>query len=119
MDAIKAAPSHSINHYVILVKKGVYKEYVNIDQTKTNIVLMGEAVSAQGFVAIDIGFENIAGQKNMQAVAVLSASDHSAFHQCKITGNQDTLLLHAGRQFFRECEIIGTIDSGPDLRFLA
>ncbi|XP_004305374.1 PREDICTED: pectinesterase-like [Fragaria vesca subsp. vesca] len=135
MDAIKAAPSHSNNHYVILVKKGVYKEYVNIDQTKTNIVLMGEgkeatiisgsksvgggqqtfdsatfAVSAQGFVAIDIGFENTAGQKNMQAVAVLSAGDHAAFHRCKITGNQDTLLVHAGRQFFRECEIICTVD---------
>ncbi|KAL6133524.1 hypothetical protein ACLB2K_065759 [Fragaria x ananassa] len=135
MDAIKAAPSHSNNHFVILVKKGVYKEYVNIDQTKTNIVLMGEgkdatiisgsksvgggqqtfdsatfAVSAQGFVAIDIGFENTAGQKNMQAVAVLSAGDHAAFQRCKITGNQDTLLVHAGRQFFRECEIIGTVD---------
>lgn len=46
MDAIKAAPSHSNNHFVILVKKGVYKEYVNIDQTKTNIVLMGEGKDA-------------------------------------------------------------------------
>ncbi|XP_050379516.1 pectinesterase/pectinesterase inhibitor PPE8B-like [Argentina anserina] len=135
MDAIAAAPSHSTNYFVILVKKGVYKEYVNIDTTKSNIVLIGEGkdatiisgsksvgggratfdtatfvVRAQGFVAINIGFENTAGQKNLQGVALLSGGDRSVFYRCKITGNQDTLLVEAGRQFFRECQIIGTID---------
>ncbi|PQQ01825.1 putative pectinesterase/pectinesterase inhibitor 44 [Prunus yedoensis var. nudiflora] len=35
MDAIAAAPSHSQKQFVIFVKKGVYKEYVKIDKTKT------------------------------------------------------------------------------------
>ncbi|KAL6133510.1 hypothetical protein ACLB2K_065745 [Fragaria x ananassa] len=137
MDAIAAAPSQlSSKHFVILVKKGVYKEYVNIDKTKSNIVLIGEgkdatiisgsksvggggqatfdtatfAVRAQGFVAMDIGFENTADPKSGQAVAVQSSGDRSVFYRCKISGNQDTLLVQAGRQFFRECQIIGSID---------
>ncbi|KAM5559652.1 pectinesterase [Rosa sericea] len=135
MDAIAAAPSHSTKYFVILVKKGVYNEYVNIDNTKSNMILIGEgkddtvisgsksvsgglktfdtatfAVRAQGFVAIDIGFENTAGQNNSQAVALLSGGDRSVFYRCKITGNQDTLLVQAGRQFFRECQITGTVD---------
>ncbi|KAL6145683.1 hypothetical protein ACLB2K_056368 [Fragaria x ananassa] len=136
MDAIAAAPSQlSSKHFVILVKKGVYKEYVNIGNTKSNIVLIGEgkdatiisgsksvgggqatfdtatfAVRAQGFVAMDIGFENTADPKSGQAVAVQSSGDHSVFYRCKISGNQDTLLVQAGRQFFRECQIIGSID---------
>ncbi|XP_024188023.1 pectinesterase/pectinesterase inhibitor PPE8B-like [Rosa chinensis] len=44
MDAIKEAPSHSTNYFVILVKRGVYHEYVNIDETKSNLVLMGEGM---------------------------------------------------------------------------
>ncbi|KAM5561612.1 hypothetical protein ABKV19_022286 [Rosa sericea] len=135
MDAIKEAPSHSTNYFVILVKRGVYNEYVNIDETKSNLVLMGEgmdvttisgsksvgggqqtfdsatfAVRALGFIAMDIGFENTAGQENLQALAVLSSGDRSAFYRCKMTGNQDTLLVQAGRQFFRECQITGTVD---------
>lgn len=46
MDAIAAAPSHSTEYFVILVKKGVYKEYVNIDNTKSNLVLIGEGKDA-------------------------------------------------------------------------
>lgn len=43
-DAIAAAPSHSTNYFVILVKRGVYHEYVNIDDTKSNLVLIGEGM---------------------------------------------------------------------------
>lgn len=59
---------------------------------------------------MDIGFENTAGQANMQALAVLSSGDRSTFYRCRITGNQDTLLVLAGRQFYRECKITGTVD---------
>ncbi|KAL6145684.1 hypothetical protein ACLB2K_056369 [Fragaria x ananassa] len=53
---------------------------------------------------------NTTGQKNGQAMALLSGGDRSVFYQCKITGNQDTLLVQVSRQLFRECQIIGTID---------
>lgn len=68
------------------------------------------AVFGEGFIAKDIGFENTAGPENSQAVALLSASDHLVFHRCKISGYQDSLLVHIGRQFYRECQISGSID---------
>ncbi|XP_008233460.1 PREDICTED: pectinesterase/pectinesterase inhibitor PPE8B-like [Prunus mume] len=108
MDAIAAVPSHSQKQFVIFVKKGVYKEYVKIDKTKMNLVLIGQGMSvttisgyrsnasgwqtidsptfdvrAQGFIAMDIGFENTAGPNNRQAVALSVGGDQSAFHRCK------------------------------------
>ncbi|KAM1038991.1 hypothetical protein ACFX13_034328 [Malus domestica] len=134
-EALAVAPSHNQNYFVIFVKRGVYKENVNIDSSKCNLVLIGEgmdvttisgsrsfrsgwetfysatfAVSADGFIAMDIGFENTAGPENYQAVALLSGGDRAVFYRCKISGYQDTLLVHAGRQFFRECQISGSLD---------
>ncbi|KAI5346138.1 hypothetical protein L3X38_014017 [Prunus dulcis] len=108
LDAIAAAPSHSEKQFVIFLKKGVYKEYAKIDKTMTNLVLIGEGMSvttisgdrsnasgwatmksatfdvrAQGFIAMDIGFENTAGPNNRQAVALSVGGDQSAFHRCK------------------------------------
>ncbi|MCI23839.1 putative pectinesterase/pectinesterase inhibitor 21-like, partial [Trifolium medium] len=36
--------------------------------------------------------------------------DRSAFFDCAIRGYQDTLYAHAHRQFYRNCEISGTVD---------
>ncbi|TQD76072.1 hypothetical protein C1H46_038384 [Malus baccata] len=134
-DAIAAAPDHSRQYFVIFVKRGVYYEYVNIDAKKSNLVLVGEGmdntiisgnrsngtgwgtsdsatftVKADGFIAVNIGFVNTAGPYKMQAVALRSQGDRSAFFQCSISGYQDTLLVHDGRQFFRMCKISGTVD---------
>ncbi|XP_061999449.1 pectinesterase/pectinesterase inhibitor PPE8B-like [Rosa rugosa] len=123
MQAVEAVPDHSRKRFAILVKRGVYKENVDINVKKTNLVLIGEgmdvttitghksnAVKAEGFIAIDIGFENTAGPHNGQAVALLVKGDQSAFFRCKINGYQDTLYAHNSRQFFRECKISGTVD---------
>lgn len=46
----------------------------------------------------------------MQAVALLSGSDKSAFYRCSIEGYQDTLYTFVFKQFYKECQIYGTVD---------
>ncbi|KAL1805008.1 hypothetical protein ACET3Z_028076 [Daucus carota] len=134
-DAIKAVPDYSTNRTVIYVKKGVYKEYVEISKKKWNVMLVGDGmdvtiisgnhsfiggwttyrsatfgVKGRGFIARDMTFENTAGPENHQAVAFRSDSDLSVLYRCAMRGYQDTLYAHSQRQFYRECHITGTVD---------
>lgn len=43
-------------------------------------------------------------------MALLVASDHAVFYRCSIAGYQDTLYALSLRQFYRECDIYGTVD---------
>ncbi|PON42632.1 Pectinesterase inhibitor domain containing protein [Parasponia andersonii] len=134
-EAVNAAPSYSNRRYIIYLKKGVYRENVDMKRKKTNIMFVGDgigqtvvtgnrnfmqgwttfrtatvAVSGKGFIARDITFRNTAPPENHQAVALRVDSDQSAFFRCSIEGHQDTLYAHSLRQFYRECDIYGTID---------
>nr|QIR83184.1 pectin methylesterase 26 [Cunninghamia lanceolata] len=134
-DAINAAANQSADRCVIYVTAGVYEEYVQIPKYKYNIMLIGDGIDVtvitgnrsvvdgwttfnsatvaavgQGFLARDITFENTAGAEKHQAVALRVGSDLSAFYRCSIKGYQDTLYTHSLRQFYRECDIYGTVD---------
>ncbi|KAK4756879.1 hypothetical protein SAY87_007006 [Trapa incisa] len=134
-DAINSAPNNSYDRIIIYVREGVYMEYVDIPSYKTNIVLLGDgadvtvitgnrsyddgwttfrsatvAVSGEGFLARDIAFENTAGPGKHQAVALRVNADYTALYRCSIRAYQDTLYVHSFRQFYRECDISGTVD---------
>ncbi|CDP03022.1 unnamed protein product [Coffea canephora] len=67
-------------------------------------------ITGDGFIAKDIGFQNTAGPNGDQAVAVLIASDRAVLYRCTLAGYQDTLYALSLRQFYRECDIYGTVD---------
>ncbi|KAF8780614.1 hypothetical protein HU200_001214 [Digitaria exilis] len=133
--AIAAAPSASSKPHVVYIKAGLYNEFVEIN--KSNITLVGEGadktvisgsrcnadghetadtavvrVYASDFIAKGLCIENTSGPrvKDGQAVALLNNSDRSALFHCTLRGFQDTLCALAGKQFYRECRISGTVD---------
>lgn len=64
----------------------------------------------QGFVGVNFTVRNTAGAVKHQAVAVRNGADLSTFYSCSFEGYQDTLYTHSLRQFYRECDIYGTVD---------
>ncbi|KAL7136942.1 hypothetical protein ABFS83_10G062700 [Erythranthe nasuta] len=129
-EAIQAA---SGGRFVIYVKSGTYNEKINTN--KDGITLIGDGkystiitasssvgkgstlrgsatftITGDGFIARDIGFQNTAGPQAEQAVALTVVSDHSVLYRCSVAGYQDTLYALSFRQFYRECDIYGTVD---------
>ncbi|KAK4489437.1 hypothetical protein RD792_005246 [Penstemon davidsonii] len=134
--ALDAAARRSGNgRFVIQVRRGVYRENLDIGNGLRNIMLVGDGmtntiitgsrsvgggsttfnsatviVTGEGFIARGITFRNTAGPQNNQAVALRSGADLSVFHRCGFEGYQDTLYVHSQRQFYKECYIYGTVD---------
>ncbi|KAI4355875.1 hypothetical protein L6164_004604 [Bauhinia variegata] len=126
--AIAKAPNLSKEAYTIYVRAGTYKEFVTVPPHKTNIVLIGHSpqttkivapantkgttidIYGAGFMAQNMAFVNSADLNASAAVAVRNEADHSVFFQCSIEGFQDTLWAVSGRQFYKNCDIYGTVD---------
>nr|AFK35109.1 unknown [Medicago truncatula] len=133
--AVASAPDNGKTRYVIYVKKGTYKENIEIGKKKTNVMLVGDGMDAtiitgslnfidgtttfksatvaavgDGFIAQDIRFQNTAGPQKHQAVALRVGADQSVINRCKIDAFQDTLYAHSNRQFYRDSYITGTVD---------
>uniref|UniRef100_A0A8R7TDC2 Pectinesterase n=2 Tax=Triticum urartu TaxID=4572 RepID=A0A8R7TDC2_TRIUA len=134
-EAVAAAPNNSATRYVIHIKAGGYFENVEVGAEKTNLMLVGDgmwrtvikasrnvvdnyttfrsatlAVIGTGFLARDLTVENAAGPAKHQAVALRVNADLSAFYRCSFAGYQDTLYAHSLRQFYRDCDVYGTVD---------
>lgn len=134
-EALKLVTKKSEKRFVVYVKAGRYVENIDLDKNTWNVMIYGDgkdktivlggrnffdgtptfetatfAVKGKGFIAKDIGFVNTAGASKHQAVALRSGSDRSVFYRCSFDGFQDTLYAHSNRQFYRECDITGTID---------
>ncbi|CAJ1954940.1 unnamed protein product [Sphenostylis stenocarpa] len=125
-EAILSAPDMSDRPYTIHVREGTYQEYLFIPPHKTNIKLLGDGphhtiivgyqngstidIRGDGFMAEKMGFANWAGLNASAAVAVRNEADKSIFFECSIEGLQDTLWAVSGRQFYKKCEIYGTVD---------
>ncbi|GLT51946.1 hypothetical protein SLA2020_253170 [Shorea laevis] len=137
-EAVAAAARMDNSHLgrvIIYVKAGVYNENVEIERNANNIMMVGDSmdrtivtgnqnvpggtttyssatfgVSGDGFWARDMTFENTAGPEKRQAVVLRVNSDRSIFYRCSFRGYQDTLFVHSLRQFYRDCQIYGTID---------
>ncbi|XP_047965632.1 probable pectinesterase/pectinesterase inhibitor 34, partial [Salvia hispanica] len=135
-EAIKKAPEHSNRRFIIYVRAGKYEEPIlKVGRKKTNLMFIGDgkgktvisggksiqdnmttfhtatfAATGAGFIARDITFENWAGPSKHQAVALRVGADHAVIYRCNVIGYQDTLYAHSQRQFYRECDIYGTVD---------
>ncbi|KAL4367013.1 hypothetical protein GQ457_05G030400 [Hibiscus cannabinus] len=134
-EAVAAAPDKSNTRYIIYVKKGTYKENVEIGKNKKNLMIVGDGMSStiitgslnvvdgsttfrsatvaavgDGFMAQDIWFQNTAGPQKHQAVALRVGADQAVINRCQIDAYQDTLYTHSNRQFYRDSYITGTVD---------
>ncbi|KAL3648066.1 putative pectinesterase/pectinesterase inhibitor 41 [Castilleja foliolosa] len=137
-DAVNVAPNNTngLNGYfLIYIKAGVYAEYVNIPKNKKYLMMLGDGINqtiitgnksvgdgsttfdsgtfivvSPNFLAVDITFRNTAGAAKHQAVAVRNGADLSIFYSCSFEAYQDTLYVHSLRQFYKNCDIYGTVD---------
>lgn len=135
-EALKKIPEYGNRRFIIYIKQGRYEEdNLKVGRKKTNVMIIGDgkgktvitggknvmqnlttfhtasfAASGPGFIAKDMTFENYAGPAKHQAVALRVSSDHAVVYRCNVIGYQDTMYAHSNRQFYRECDIYGTVD---------
>ncbi|ESR66154.1 hypothetical protein CICLE_v10010665mg [Citrus x clementina] len=134
-EALAAVPQKYEGRFVIFVATGIYEESVTVSKRMVNLTIIGEGsqksiivgrksvadgvniYDAATFVAIgeglfakSMGFRNIAGPENGEAVAARVQSDRATFHNCRFEGYKNAVWAQTHRQFYRSCLITGTVD---------
>ncbi|VVB03629.1 unnamed protein product [Arabis nemorensis] len=137
-EAVAAAPNKTDGtngYFLIYVTAGLYEEYVEIPKYKRYVMMIGDGInqtvitgnrsvvdgwttfnsatfilSGPNFIGVNITIRNTAGPTKGQAVALRSGGDFSVFYSCSFEAYQDTLYTHSLRQFYRECDVYGTVD---------
>ena len=123
--AFNDVPDNYTGPYIILVKKGTYKEKLLLPANKINVILVGEerdstiltyddyagiaggtsgsysvGIDAADFTAMNITLQNTykndQSVSNQQAVALRSNGDRQAFYNCNLLGYQDTYYAWGG-----------------------
>ena len=122
---------------IVKVKKGAYREIVNIPSGKTNMTWLGEdrdttimaaynfegfnsgndyrmliRTSANGFRMYNMTFHNLRPKAsgNNQAEITKHSSNQGMAVNCKYMSYQDTLCISAGQMYMRDCYIEGDTD---------
>ncbi|URJ38974.3 pectinesterase family protein [Paenibacillus polymyxa] len=138
--AIDAVPDDSNTRTVIHLKNGTYREKIKVNSSKKNLSIIGEdrdktiisfddtaktvvdgkelgtsnsytmRVQSPDFVLENVTVANTEGTGQVQAVALYAEGDRGKYHNVKITGLQDTLLVNRGRQYFKDSYISGSVD---------
>jgi pectinesterase len=142
-EAISAAPmgtGRQDPRWVILVKRGTYRERIYVQRERGNILVRGE--DAAGTVITFDQHANLIGPDGKpigtyrtptvqvdgdgmiwedltlansagpvgQALALRADGDRLVFRRCRFLGWQDTILVNRGRHYFEDCYIEGTVD---------
>jgi len=120
---------------IVKVKKGTYREIINIPSGKTNVTWLGEDTNAtiiagynreafnkgtayrmmvknygNGFRMYNMTFRNTAPDNSGQAETIRTDALRCLAKNCKYKSYQDTLLLNAGQTYFNDCYIEGDTD---------
>ena len=130
--AINAAPAGQTTPYKIFIKKGKYREQVNIPASKPFLELIGEdvattvisygdggggtttvTINANDCMMMNITMENTQGylSDGPQSLAVkTNNADRVAFKNCRFISGQDTVFVNGKRVYFRNCYVDGNTD---------
>ncbi|RZS25413.1 hypothetical protein BHM03_00058610 [Ensete ventricosum] len=125
-DAVNSAPvdhNEFTGYYLIYVAAGVYEEYIVIPKHKKHLMMIGDGINqtvitgnhsvgdgwttfnSSTFGTSPRGYHSQDMLYLTQVFHLQSPSDKDSFE-----GYQDTLYTHSMRQFYRECDVYGTVD---------
>ncbi|XP_059630450.1 probable pectinesterase 67 [Cornus florida] len=135
--AIDSVPEGNSNWIIIHVRKGIYREKVQIPENKPFIFMRGNGkgktaivwsqsstnntesatlrAEASNFIAFGISFKNeaptgVAHTSQNQSVAAFVGADKVAFYHCAFYSTHNTLFDYKGRHYYDTCYIQGSID---------
>jgi pectinesterase len=138
--ALNTLPATNTTPTQIRIKPGVYREKLTINKPfvtfcgeagkQSSTILTyndgastlkpdGTTLGTSGSASVtlranDISMENITIENTFgvgsQAVALLAQGQRLQFRNCRLLGHQDTLYVHSGTQYYRNCHIQGTVD---------